>query len=64
MLYRIWHVGKHTYPLEQVISVLIYYRDEVVSIDQAKLQKLCDHLNFCKDDDESYEVRAELIQES
>ena len=56
-LYKIWHVGKQTYPLDYVLSALIYYRDEVISTDYAKLKKLCDKLNFMKDDDEYFEIR-------
>lgn len=56
-LYKIWHIGKHTYPLENILSVLIHDREDVISIDYNKLQKVCNRLNVCRDDDEHYEVR-------
>jgi hypothetical protein len=58
-LYKIWHVGAQTYPLEKVLSALTLYRDEVISTDTIKLQLICDRLNCCKDADEYFEIREE-----
>jgi len=61
-LYKIWHIGKNTYPLEQILIILTLYRDEVISTDLNKLQKVCNKLNYCKDDDEYYEIREEYLE--
>ena len=70
MLYEIWRIdmsarqvckyGSFTnkeYPLLAVLSATIFYRDDVVSMDLEKLQVRCEHLNFCADEDERYEIR-------
>lgn len=59
-LYEIWHVGRQTYPLERIISVITYHRDEIISTNLAKLQNVCDKLNLCKDEDEYYEIRIKV----
>lgn len=56
-LYEIWYVGTRTYRLQDVLTVLRLYRNEVVSNNHAKLQKVCDRLNVTKSDDEHYEIR-------
>lgn len=61
MLYEIWHIGHQTYPLERILSVITYYRDEIISTNLAKLEKVCARLNLCKDEDEHYEIRERLL---
>lgn len=66
-LYKIWCIrhpdnsgyDRSPYALEQVISVLLYYRDEVVSTNYDKLKLLCDRLNFMAGTDEHYEIRED-----
>jgi hypothetical protein len=60
-LYKIWQTKRTPYALVDVITVLIYYRDEVISTNLSKLQKLCDHLNFIAAEDEHYEVLEDGI---
>ncbi len=57
MLYEIWQTKRTPYALVDVLSALIYYRDEVISTDLPKLQRLCDRLNFMAGEDEHYEIR-------
>lgn len=58
-LYQIWQVKEspYAYALVDVITALVYTRDQVISTDYEKLQKLCDRLNFMAGEDERYEVR-------
>lgn len=60
-LYKIWQISdRWSYPLVDVITATIYYRDEVVSIDLPKLQRLCNYLNRIADDNVHYEVRQDV----
>ena len=66
-LYKIWCVGKtdkwpESYPIEKIIEVTIFTRDQVVSINQDKLQTTLNYLNFCKCDDEHFEIREEEVE--
>ncbi len=61
-LYEIWQTKKRPYALVDVISALIYYRDELVSIDYAKLDKLTTYLNEIADEDQHYEIRVREVR--
>lgn len=56
-LYQIWHVGKQVYPLIDIITVIPEYRNDVISTDVEKLQRVCDHYNRIGYDDARYEIR-------
>ncbi len=61
MLYEIWHVGKETYPLERILSVIVEYRDQIISTNYEKLKITCDHYNRIQYDDAYYEIREKKI---
>lgn len=52
--------GTWAYPLEKVLDAYPrFYREDVVNLDRAKLQKNCDYLNEIADDNVRYEIRGE-----
>ncbi len=57
-LYKVWHVGKMTYPLCHVLSVLNVTREYVIGTDLEKLVDYCEYRNRTRDDDEHFEIRA------
>ena len=70
ILYKIWHVSLdadpkkqqyHTYPLEHILSVIIHYRDQVISSNYDKLKPICDYYNRIKDSNEYFEIRGEEV---
>jgi hypothetical protein len=60
-LYKIWRITETTaYPFVDVVSVTIWYRNDLVSTDKDRLETLCHYLNFISTEDVRYEVREDV----
>lgn len=56
--YMKYENGNWAYPFVAVVSVLPRWsREDLVSLDRAKLEENCAYLNELKDDNEHYEIR-------
>jgi hypothetical protein len=52
----------YAYPLTQILDVVHYAREDVISTDLAKLQEFCTYLNEMADEDEHYDIREEKYE--
>lgn len=63
VIFEVWYIGpEYEYPLLDVVTAILEYRNEVINIDRKVVEATCDRRNFLACEDERYEIR-ELTRE-